>query len=92
MAAPPLIEIDKVRKTFDGGRTFAVAHVTLPVESGVFLAVVGSSGSGKTTMLKFINRTAARSGSTAPLSPPPMRRPCDGASAMSSKGSASSRI
>jgi osmoprotectant transport system ATP-binding protein len=56
MAAPPLIEIDKVRKTFDGGRTFSVADVTLPVESGVFLAVVGSSGSGKTTMLKFINR------------------------------------
>jgi|SRR6476646_971495 len=55
MAAPPLIEIDKVRKTFDGGRTFAVADVTLRVESGVFLAVVGSSGSGKTTMLKFIN-------------------------------------
>jgi osmoprotectant transport system ATP-binding protein len=56
MTAHSLIEIDKVRKTFDGGRTFAVADVTLSVEAGVFLAVVGSSGSGKTTMLKFINR------------------------------------
>jgi osmoprotectant transport system ATP-binding protein len=52
----PLIDIDNVSKSFDGGRTFAVRDVSLPVETGVFLALVGASGAGKTTTLKFINR------------------------------------
>jgi osmoprotectant transport system ATP-binding protein len=56
MAPAPFIEIDKVCKSFDGGRTFAVQAATLRVEAGTFVAVVGASGSGKTTMLKFINR------------------------------------
>jgi osmoprotectant transport system ATP-binding protein len=54
--APPLIDIDKVSKSFDGGRTFAVRDATLRMEAGAFIALVGTSGSGKTTTLKFINR------------------------------------
>ncbi len=53
---PALIEIDKVRKSFDGGRTFAVRDATIAIDAGSFIAVVGTSGSGKTTTLKFINR------------------------------------
>jgi osmoprotectant transport system ATP-binding protein len=53
---PALIDIDKVCKSFDGGRTFAVQDVSLTVEAGSFLAMVGASGSGKTTTLKAINR------------------------------------
>ena len=56
MAAPPLIEIDKIRKSFDGGRNFALQDVTLTIDAGEFVAIVGSSGSGKTTTLKTINR------------------------------------
>ncbi len=56
MATPPLIEIDKVRKSFDGGHTFAVREASIAVAAGAFVAVVGTSGSGKTTTLKFINR------------------------------------
>jgi osmoprotectant transport system ATP-binding protein len=52
----PLIELDKVCKSFDGGRTLAVSDVTLCIESGQLVALVGASGSGKTTTLKFINR------------------------------------
>jgi len=53
---PALIEIDKVCKSFDGGATFAVRDATIAFEAGAFVAVVGASGSGKTTTLKFINR------------------------------------
>jgi osmoprotectant transport system ATP-binding protein len=56
MAHSPFVEIDKVSKSFDGGRTFAVHETTLGVDAGAFVAVVGASGSGKTTTLKFINR------------------------------------
>lgn len=56
MGTPAFIEIDKVCKSFDGGATFAVRDVTIGLDAGGFLAVVGTSGSGKTTTLKFINR------------------------------------
>jgi osmoprotectant transport system ATP-binding protein len=56
MAPRPLIELDGVCKSFDGGRTFAVHAVTMRVEAGRFVALVGASGSGKTTTLKCINR------------------------------------
>jgi osmoprotectant transport system ATP-binding protein len=53
---PPVIALDKVRKSFDGGRNVAVHDVSLSIEAGDFVAVVGGSGSGKTTTLKMINR------------------------------------
>ncbi len=52
----PAIEIDRVRKSFDGGRSVAVDDVSLRVEAGSFVALVGASGSGKTTTLKLVNR------------------------------------
>ena len=52
----PLIELEKVCKSFDGGRTLAVSDATLHVEASELVALVGASGSGKTTTLKFINR------------------------------------
>jgi osmoprotectant transport system ATP-binding protein len=56
MAHSPFVELDRVSKSFDGGRSFAVHETTLRVDAGAFVAVVGASGSGKTTTLKFINR------------------------------------
>jgi osmoprotectant transport system ATP-binding protein len=56
LANPALIEIDKVSKSFDGGGTFAVRDASIGFAAGSFTAVVGTSGSGKTTTLKFINR------------------------------------
>jgi osmoprotectant transport system ATP-binding protein len=53
-----MIEIDHVTKAFgrNGDRTVAVDDLTLTVEAGEVVALVGSSGSGKTTTLRMINR------------------------------------
>lgn len=55
-ADPVVVALDGVSKSFDGGATFAVRGVTLSVKRGEFVAIVGASGSGKTTTLKTINR------------------------------------
>jgi osmoprotectant transport system ATP-binding protein len=52
----PLIELDGVTKSYDGGQTFALHDVSLAVEAKSFIALVGASGSGKTTAMKLINR------------------------------------
>jgi osmoprotectant transport system ATP-binding protein len=49
-----VIELLDVGKRF--GATWAVRHVTLPIADGEFVAVLGESGSGKTTIVKMINR------------------------------------
>ena len=51
-----MIELDGVSKSFDDGRTWAVRDLTLHVAEGEFLVLLGSSGCGKTTTLKMINR------------------------------------
>jgi osmoprotectant transport system ATP-binding protein len=54
--AAPLIELDHIGKSFDGGRDFALRDVSVSIPTGTFIALVGQSGSGKTTTLKTINR------------------------------------
>lgn len=51
-----MIELDRISKSFDGNQTRAVNNVSLAVRTGEFVAIVGASGSGKTTTLKTINR------------------------------------
>jgi osmoprotectant transport system ATP-binding protein len=51
-----VIALSRVCKSFDGGRTFAVHDVSLEIEDGETLVLLGSSGCGKTTTLKMINR------------------------------------
>ena len=56
MTSAPLIELHRVSKSFDGGRGFAVNDLSLTINRGSLIALVGASGSGKTTTCKFINR------------------------------------
>jgi len=51
-----MIVLDSVSKSFDGGSTYAVADLSLCVQEGSTLVLLGSSGCGKTTTLKMINR------------------------------------
>jgi len=51
-----MITLSNVSKSFDGGETFAVRNLSLTVDDGETLVLLGSSGCGKTTTLKMINR------------------------------------
>jgi putative ABC transport system ATP-binding protein len=50
-----LVELDDVSRVYDSGaRTVALDRVTLQVEAGEFVSVMGPSGSGKSTLLNLI--------------------------------------
>ena len=51
-----MIELQNVRKSYDGGKTFAVSDISFSVKRGELLGLIGESGCGKTTTLKMINR------------------------------------
>jgi len=51
-----MIALSNVSKSFDGGESFAVHDLSLTVADGETLVLLGSSGCGKTTTLKMINR------------------------------------
>jgi len=51
-----MIALRGVGRSFDGGRTWAVRGLDLTVARGELVALIGLSGSGKTTTLKMINR------------------------------------
>ena len=51
-----MIRLEHICKSYDGGKSFAVNDVSLEVAPGSLLAMLGQSGSGKTTTLKMINR------------------------------------
>jgi osmoprotectant transport system ATP-binding protein len=59
-----MIELNNIQKSFDGGRSFAVADTSFTVSKGELLGLIGESGSGKTTTLKMINRLEEPSGGT----------------------------
>ncbi len=50
-----MIVFDSVTKTFDNGHT-AVRNLSLEVEDGESVVLLGTSGCGKTTTLKMVNR------------------------------------
>lgn len=51
-----MIEINSVSKSWDDGKSFVVKNVSLTVPRGQVLALLGGSGSGKSTTVKMINR------------------------------------
>ncbi|GAC1324947.1 MAG: ABC transporter ATP-binding protein [Collimonas sp.] len=49
-----MIEVSQVSKAFDASQ--AVSELSLTINSGEFAVLIGTSGSGKSTMLKLLNR------------------------------------
>ena len=50
-----MIEFKNVYKTYPNGFT-ALKNVNLNIEQGEFVAIIGLSGAGKSTILRCINR------------------------------------
>ncbi|MDG0844220.1 betaine/proline/choline family ABC transporter ATP-binding protein [Staphylococcus equorum] len=50
-----MLSIKNLSKVYGGGKK-AVDNISLDVETGEFIAFIGTSGSGKTTALRMINR------------------------------------
>lgn len=50
-----MIEFENVKKVYPGGQV-AVEDINLKFESGEFICFIGTSGSGKTTCMRMINR------------------------------------
>jgi osmoprotectant transport system ATP-binding protein len=51
-----MIKFTDVSMTYDGGKSFAVRNLNLSIADQEFIVLLGSSGSGKSTTLKMINR------------------------------------
>lgn len=62
-----MIALRGLSKSYDGGRSFAVRDLSLEVADGRTLVLLGSSGSGKTTVLKMINRLIEPSSGTVEI-------------------------
>ena len=53
MLKTPAIELKNITKTF--GKVIANKNVSLQVNSGEFLSILGENGSGKTTLMNMIS-------------------------------------
>lgn len=52
----PVVRLQDLRKEFDGGKVTALDGVTLDIAQGDLTVIIGLSGSGKSTMLRHLNK------------------------------------
>ena len=51
-----MISFRDVGKVYDNGQVRALENVTLDIEQGEFVAIIGLSGAGKSTLIRLINK------------------------------------
>lgn len=49
-----MIRLDNVSMTYDDQHTYALNHISLTIEDGEFVFIVGDSGAGKSTLFKLL--------------------------------------
>ena len=56
MTRPPVIELKNIHKVYDSGavKVHALRDVSLAVEAGEFVAIMGASGSGKSSLMNVL--------------------------------------
>ena len=65
-----ILEIENLVKRF--GKNYAVKNVSFSVNEGEILAIIGSSGSGKSTVLRCINQLEKIDGGNIKICGEPM--------------------
>ncbi|MBS1957048.1 MAG: ATP-binding cassette domain-containing protein [Cyanobacteria bacterium SZAS-4] len=68
-----MIKFTRVSKTYDDGATYALRDLNLTVANSEFLVLLGSSGSGKSTTMKMINRLIEPSAGAIELDGKPVK-------------------
>ncbi|MCI6584122.1 MAG: ABC transporter ATP-binding protein [Mobiluncus sp.] len=65
----PLVKVDSLTKTYGGGRSVRTAlnSLTLDLEPGKIIGLLGENGSGKTTLLKILAGVLTPSAGTATI-------------------------
>ena len=79
--AAALLQVSDVRKAFpkpDGGELLVLDGVTLELEEGQIVGLLGRSGSGKSTLLRLIAGLAEPSGGTLEFRGEPIAGPVSG--------------
>ncbi|MEM1445294.1 MAG: ABC transporter ATP-binding protein [Planctomycetota bacterium] len=69
-----MIQLSGVEKRYDRGAAPAVADLSLRIDPGEFIALLGESGCGKTTTLKMINRLVECTAGTVTVDGQDIRR------------------
>lgn len=59
----PIVQYKDINKIYHGGNV-AVEHINLTINQGDFVCLIGTSGSGKTTTMRMINRMLEPTGGT----------------------------
>ena len=64
-----LIEVKHLKKYYNKGEIKALDDVSVNIERGDVMVVIGPSGSGKSTLLRSLNLLALSRGRCCPFSP-----------------------